>query len=232
LGVRINPTYPALTPLTQTPSVHGDLAGISLQASLFAPAPGGPFETHGGFLFTHRGYSGPAVLDVSHVAARAVSPEAQKILVRWGGLGAEEWEGLLNGGGSARAASILRRHLPDRLVAMLLVEASVAADRTMAQLRRDERRALLSALTRYPLPWNGNEGYRKAEVTGGGVHLGEVVPGTLELRRHPGLFLCGELLDAFGPIGGYNFAWAWATGRAAGIGAAGSGGERAGARHG
>jgi predicted flavoprotein YhiN len=59
----------------------------------------------------------------------------------------------------------------------------------------------------------------KAEVTGGGVALDEVDPRTLESRVRPGLFLCGEILDAFGPIGGYNFAWAWATGRAAGLGA-------------
>ncbi len=70
------------------------------------------------------------------------------------------------------------------------------------------------------LPWTGDEGYRKAEVTGGGVSLAEVDPRTLESRRHGGLFLCGEVLDAFGPIGGYNFLWAWATGRAAGIAAA------------
>jgi predicted flavoprotein YhiN len=57
-------------------------------------------------------------------------------------------------------------------------------------------------------------------VTGGGVALEEVDPATLESRKAPGLFLCGELLDAFGPIGGHNFQWAWATGRAAGLGAA------------
>ena len=67
---------------------------------------------------------------------------------------------------------------------------------------------------------DGDEGYSKAEVTGGGVALDEVDPRTLESRRHPGLFLCGEMLDAFGPIGGHNFAWAWATGRLAGRGAA------------
>jgi predicted flavoprotein YhiN len=75
-------------------------------------------------------------------------------------------------------------------------------------------------LVRGALPWSGDEGYRKAEVTGGGVSLSEIDAGSLESRRHPGLFLCGEMLDAFGPIGGYNFLWAWATGRAAGLGAA------------
>lgn len=57
-------------------------------------------------------------------------------------------------------------------------------------------------------------------MTGGGVSLAELDPRTMESRRHPGLFLCGELLDAFGPIGGYNFLWAWATGRLAGLSAA------------
>jgi len=96
----------------------------------------------------------------------------------------------------------------------------VDGQRTLAQLRREERVGIVDLLTRYPLPWTGDEGYKKAEVTGGGVTLGEVHPSTMESRLHPGLFFCGEVLDAFGPIGGYNFAWAWATGRAAGIGAA------------
>ena len=69
------------------------------------------------------------------------------------------------------------------------------------------------------MPWSGDEGYKKAEVTGGGVALSEVDPRTMESRRHKGLYLCGEMLDAFGPIGGYNFLWAWATGRAAGLAA-------------
>ena len=83
----------------------------------------------------------------------------------------------------------------------------------------DERTALLEALTAFVLPSTGDEGYKKAEVTGGGIALDEVDSRTLESRRHQGLFLCGEMLDAFGPIGGYNFLWAWATGRAAGLGA-------------
>lgn len=66
---------------------------------------------------------------------------------------------------------------------------------------------------------SGDEGYGKAEVTGGGVRLSEIDPKTMESKIHKGLFLCGEILDAFGPIGDYNFFWAWATGRAAGLGA-------------
>jgi predicted flavoprotein YhiN len=92
----------------------------------------------------------------------------------------------------------------------------------LAELRREERLRLIDALVRGELPWSGDEGYRKAEVTGGGVALSEVHPRTLESWRCAGLFLCGEVLDAFGPIGGYNFVWAWATGRAAGLAAGGA----------
>jgi len=88
------------------------------------------------------------------------------------------------------------------------------------ELTRDERRRLVDVLVRGDLPWNGDEGYKKAEVTGGGVALSDIDPRTMESRRAAGLFLCGEVLDAFGPIGGYNFLWAWVTGRAAGSAAA------------
>jgi predicted flavoprotein YhiN len=129
-------------------------------------------------------------------------------------------------------ANVVRRHLPDRLADRLVREAGLDETTTLAQLRREERQRLVTALSRHPLPWTGDEGYRKAEVTGGGVALAEIDPRTMESRRHPGLHLCGELLDAFGPIGGNNFLWAWVTGRAAGAGAAGEGvaGERAAGR--
>jgi predicted flavoprotein YhiN len=78
---------------------------------------------------------------------------------------------------------------------------------------------LIEALVSCELPWTGDEGYRKAEVTGGGVSLAEVQAQTMESKRHPALYICGEVLDAFGPVGGYNFYWSWATGRAAGVGA-------------
>jgi predicted flavoprotein YhiN len=114
---------------------------------------------------------------------------------------------------------VLARHVPGRLGEQLMVEAGVPADRRTSSLRRTERIALIERLTSCELPITGDEGYKKAEVTGGGVALDEVAPRTLESRRCPGLYFCGEVLDAFGPIGGHNFAWAWATGRAAGLAA-------------
>jgi predicted Rossmann fold flavoprotein len=174
-------------------------------------------------LCTHRGYSGPAVLDVSHVVVRS-EPDAPAFLrVRWAGLDDEHWESALRPRGTRTVARALRDRLPERLALTLLTIAGVDPAGTLAQLRREERLRLLDLLERGVLPWTGHEGYKKAEVTGGGVSLAEIDPRTMESRRHPGLFLCGEMLDAFGPIGGYNFVWAWVTGRAAGLGAAGKG---------
>lgn len=217
LGHRVNPVYPALTPLTQEPPRWAHLAGVSQTVTLDAPGPGGR-RTRGGFLFTHRGFSGPSVLNLSHLAVRSRmggEDPPRRITVQWTERDRAGWEEALRPRAGSVAAE-LRAHLPVRLADALMQEAGVEVGRPLHQLRREERRALVEALVRWPIPWTGDEGYRKAEVTGGGVALSEVHPGTLESRRCPGLFLCGELLDAFGPIGGYNFAWAWATGRAAG----------------
>lgn len=220
LGHEVHATYPALTPLTAQPHPHADLSGVSLTVTLRAPGAKPPFETTDGFLITHRGWSGPSVLDASHLAIRG-RPDGsrQELLVQWTFRGADKWDGELAAGGQATVRSTLAPHLPRRLADHLCAEAAVDPETRLSQLRREERFALVAALTAYPLPWTGDEGYRKAEVTGGGVALSEVNPRTMESRRAPGLYLCGEILDAFGPIGGHNFLWAWATGRAAGLAA-------------
>jgi predicted flavoprotein YhiN len=161
-------------------------------------------------------------LDVSHVIARSrlEGNGDARLAVRWTRLDAAGWEVALKSEGTRTVAGALRRELPDRLADALAGMAGVPPSRPLAQLRREERLRLVEMLMRGELPWTGDEGYKKAEVTGGGVSLAEIDPRTMESRRHPGLFVCGEVLDAFGPIGGYNFLWAWATGRAAGIAAA------------
>ncbi|HEU0076364.1 MAG TPA: aminoacetone oxidase family FAD-binding enzyme, partial [Longimicrobiaceae bacterium] len=223
LGHTLHDTYPALTPLTADPPAHAHLAGVSGSVVIEAPVGKSRFRTGGGFLFTHRGYSGPAVLNVSHLAVRSrmAGGPRQPVLVQWAELDAAGWERALLDKAPGTVLSLLRRHLTTRLADALAAEARVEPGRTLAQLRRDERTRLVELLARDPLPWTGDEGYKKAEVTGGGVPLAEVDPRTLESRVVPGLFLCGEILDAFGPIGGYNFLWAWSTGRLAGTGAAG-----------
>ena len=223
LGYTMHPTYAALTPLTADEPALAALSGVSLPVTLTARDGARSATATGGFLFTHRGYSGPAVLDVSHVAvrSRAESSEPATVTARWTTLDDKGWELALRPHGARTVSGALRAELPDRLAGVLLARAGVDPARTLSELRRDERLRLIDMLMRGSLPWSGDEGYRKAEVTGGGVSLAEVDPRSMESRRHAGLFLCGEVLDAFGPIGGYNFLWAWATGRAAGIGAAG-----------
>jgi predicted Rossmann fold flavoprotein len=224
LGHLLRDTYPALTPLTApTSSPFAGLSGVSLPVTVTARSAGGEARSTGGFLFTHRGYSGPAVLDVSHVAVRSKdSPEGSRarILVRWTGLGEAEWTEALRATAGRTVAGALRAHLPERLAASLALASGVDPSTPLPQLRRGDRLRVVETLVAGALPWNGDEGYARAEVTGGGIALEEIDPQTLESRRTPGLFLCGEILDAFGPIGGHNFQWAWATGRAAGIGAA------------
>jgi predicted Rossmann fold flavoprotein len=222
LGHTVHKTYPALTPLTADPSAYTELAGISLPVTLTARAAERTASATGGFLFTHRGYSGPSVLDVSHVAVRSKARGADlaRITVSWSERSADDWLRALRRSGNRSVIGVVRERLPDRLAAVLLYYAGIDAARSTADLKREERTTLIDLLVGGPLPWSGDEGYAKAEVTGGGVSLAEIDPRTMESRLHRNFFLCGELLDAFGPIGGYNFLWAWATGRAAGIGAA------------
>jgi predicted Rossmann fold flavoprotein len=221
LGHTIHPTYAALTPLTAEPAPFGILSGVSLPVTLTARSEDRSATASGGFLFTHHGYSGPSVLDVSHVVVRARAEAAPaQVAVRWTSLDEAAVDAALRPQGTRSVLGVVRTMVPDRLASLLLEQAGVDPARSLAELPRDDRRRVVDTLVRGTLPWTGDEGYRKAEVTGGGVSLAEVDPRTLESRRHSGLYICGEALDAFGPIGGYNFLWAWATGRAAGQGAA------------
>lgn len=228
LGHTVHPTYPALTPVVANPAPFAALSGVSLPVSITARDSRRNAESSGGFLFTHRGYSGPSVLDVSHVLVRSrlEGDSSARLLVQWTEHDESAWESALTADGTRTVGGVLRRELPVRLADALAEAAGVAPSCPLAQLRRDDRRRLIEMLVHGELPWSGDEGYKKAEVTGGGVSLAEVDPRTMESRRHPGLYLSGEVLDAFGPIGGYNFLWAWATGRAAGIAAARVGRER------
>lgn len=212
LGHVVVSPYPALTPLLGGDAALHALSGLSATVTLCARTSPRRIETRGGFLFTHRGFSGPTVLDLSHHVVRSSSA----LHVRWTRAPEEEIDHELRGAGTGTVLGIVRRHVPERLAHRLLAEAHIDIAMRLADLRKEQRRQLVEALVRWPLPASGHEGYRKAEVTGGGVQLAEVDPRTLQSRRHRGLYFCGEVLDAFGPIGGHNFAWAWATGRAAG----------------
>ena len=220
LGHTRHTTYPALTPLLTDPAVHKDLAGVTLDVRIEVPVGKSREEFSGSFLFTHRGYSGPVALNVSHLAVRSALEGAPvRLEAAWECMTADQWEAALAPGAGTVGSALSASSLPARLARQLTEEAGVPWDRSLGQLKKEERQTLIGLLTRYPLPWTGDEGYTKAEVTGGGINLAEINPKTMESRKCPGLYLCGEILDAFGPIGGHNFLWAWATGRAAGMAA-------------
>src|SRR5262249_41426818 len=96
----------------------------------------------------------------------------------------------------------------------------VKADVPLSQVTREHRKALLGLLTARPMPLTGTLGYEKAEVTAGGVELSEVSPPTLESRKAPGLYLCGEILDVEGRLGGFHFQFSGSSGTVVGRAAA------------
>ena len=220
LGHALEVDYPALVPLLAGEPAWGELAGLSLVARLRAVQDGRVVsERRGDLLFTHRGFSGPVALDVS-LFLTAPWAAGARLLAHWVGRSEPEWDAWLRQGGRRAVAAALREELPRRLAALLVERARVDPERSFAQLTRDERARLFEQLDACPLPVAGSEGYRTAEVTGGGVPLGELVTNTLESRLVPGLYFAGEVVDVTGRIGGFNFLWAWVSGRRAGEAAA------------
>ncbi|HEY8121878.1 MAG TPA: aminoacetone oxidase family FAD-binding enzyme [Myxococcota bacterium] len=216
LGHRLRPRYPALVPLLASDPRWGELAGVSLRAKLSARRGSEVLdERTGDLLFTHRGFSGPVVLDVSHCLARA-GHHGVALHAAWLGDDVAAWDARLRKGGARSVQSFARAHLPKRLADALVARSGVDPDRALARLTREERRRVAETLGACPLEIAGDEGYRTAEVTGGGVPLEEVATRTLESRLVPGLYFAGEILDVTGRIGGFNFLWAWVTGRKVG----------------
>lgn len=218
LGHSVAATYPALVPLTiDAPDLRA-LSGIAVPVSLSVLADGRVVATEpGDLLLTHRGLSGPATLQISR---HLTEPDARgrKLRIAWS---AADWRAeLADGAGGRQLGKTLRNHLPTRLADALVARSGMAAADRIAGLRKPDRLALEALLGAFEPIVTGSEGYKTAEVTGGGVRLDEVAAHDLQSRVVPGLHLCGEVLDATGRLGGYNFLWAWASGKVAGLGAA------------
>ena len=216
MGHAIVPRRPALVPLLTEDAAWRDLAGLSVPVEIAAEQNGRVISRHrGNLLVTHRGFSGPAILDASYQVTRGAPAELR---VLWGNV--QDWDEQLRARGRATVGSTLSRQLPRRLVGRLCDTAGVCAQQRLSELPRNDRRSLVEALSHYRLPISGNEGYRTAEVTAGGIAIGEIRPATMESRTAPGLYLCGEIVDVTGRLGGFNFLWAWVSGRRAGESAA------------
>ena len=225
LGHTVTRLLPALVPLT-LPRGHflTALAGVTVPATLEVRSAAGKrlVAFTDSTLCTHTGLSGPSVLDVSRyfLDARADDPGVQLVANWLPGETPASVDACLQTLGRATPGRRLQARLPERLARALCAEAGVDPSAPGATLTRERRRALAGVLTALALPITGDRGFTHAEVTAGGVPLGELRLETMESRVTPGLFVCGEVCDVDGRIGGYNFQWAWASGCVAGVGVA------------
>jgi len=226
LGHTLVPPVPGLTPLAAGDPLCAIAQGIKLEAALTLRVGGKPVaRTRGSMLFAHFGYTGPAALDLSRHWHRAEGEEAREVLASFLPDATEaSLECAWLEAAAAEPRTSVRRHLgralPERLVVALCDEAEVEPGTPLGQVKRERRVALMQRVVARTLPVTGTLGYEKAEVTAGGVELSEVDPSTLESRKAPGVYLCGEILDVEGRLGGFNFQWAWSSGTVAGRGAA------------
>ena len=206
-GLRVTELRPGLVPLTFHDEERASfqmLSGVALL--VIARAGGASFRE--AMLFTHRGLSGPAILQISSYLRHheAVSfdllPEVKD-------------SGLLSAERIPYAVALLSRHWPRRFAEVWIRRH--ASDKPFSHSNARELEHLDKLLHHWPLTFSGTEGYPKAEVTLGGVDTSELSSKSMESRSVRGLFFIGEVVDVTGWLGGYNFQWAWASGNAAGL---------------
>ena len=206
-GLRIEEPRPALVPLTLTPQIQKQLAtlsGVSLDS--IVSCRGKEFREN--ILMTHRGLSGPAILQIS-TYWRPGDPLSINLLPEKNML-----EILLeNRNSGMELTNLLSRFLPKRF-ARAWCEL-YADSRPLRQYGEHEFHEIAEKVHHMQITPSGTEGYQKAEVTAGGVATAELSSRTMEVKRLPGLYFIGEVVDVTGELGGYNFQWAWASGHAA-----------------
>ncbi|MDR6981917.1 putative Rossmann fold flavoprotein [Rheinheimera pacifica] len=210
-GLKVLPLRAALVPLTWQPSdkaVFEEISGVSLPVT--AEANGTIFPED--MLFTHRGLSGPAILQISsywqpgdEVTVNMVPQTDVADFLATQQQAHPEQE----------VKTALAKLLPKRLVEKLL-ELKVFTNQPLKALNPKSIKQLADSLHAYVFKPNGTEGYRTAEVTIGGVDTDYLSSKTMEAKQQPGLYFIGEVVDVTGWLGGYNFQWAWASGWVAG----------------
>lgn len=208
-GLKVVQPRPALVPLTLPgeEALFRDLSGVSTEVV----ARCGKAAFREAALFTHRGLSGPAILQVSSYWKRGETVTTQFLPDR-----AEGW---LRDAKRDRPRTSLRKvlgeGLPERLAEVLCDKLGLSGE--LGALTDKALAAAEAKLARWPFVPDGSEGFAKAEVTAGGIDTAGLSSKTMEARKVPGLYVIGEAADVTGWLGGYNFQWAWASARAAGL---------------
>jgi len=197
-GHKIIATRPALVPFKDD---HFEgLSGISAIVEIKT----GRYSIKEDILITHRGLSGPAVLKASlHWNS------GDKVIINW--LPELDLEKLIYANKKQNIVTLLSHHLPKRLAQHFGAKLGTALDTSKKDIE-----SLIEQVTRFEFIPQGTEGLKKAEVTVGGVDTSKISSKTMESNLSPGLYFIGEVLDVTGQLGGHNFQWAWASGKAAG----------------
>ena len=207
-GLPVVPPRPGLVPLAFAPEAlarYGDLSGVSVDAEV--ACNGGRFREN--LLFTHRGLSGPAILQISSYWDGRTALAIDLLP----GVDAAAWL-CAQANSQAQLPTLLAQRLPKRFAQQWCAAHGVAM--TMKQLGEARLREIAAQLHDWQVLPSGTLGYQKAEVTCGGVATGSLSSKTMGATEVPGLYFIGEVVDVTGWLGGYNFQWAWASGHAAG----------------
>ena len=230
MGHTITSLRPALTPLLSHEAWVHELSGITLDDAevtarvIGADAKQAKLEratSRGGLLWTHFGCSGPTAMNVSRCFSdlQSHSPASMVVdlLPDLSREACEQW--LIDAAKESNRTitNVLSQRIPKRLASALVAIAGSTNDVHTSELSKKIRNSLVERLKALSVPIHGTRGYPKAEVTAGGVALGEVNFQDMQSRKTPGLFFAGEILDLDGPIGGFNFQAAWSTGHTAGL---------------
>ncbi|MBM3314552.1 aminoacetone oxidase family FAD-binding enzyme [candidate division WOR-3 bacterium] len=222
LGLATTPWFAALASLRTRPD-PSELAGITQPRVRMELLVDGAVvrETEGHFIFAHGYVSGSSVLNLCGHAARAL-PGGRAVVLRVDWTPGRRHDELMQEldmarkhRPRARLATVAAGYVSRRLAARLAQSAELPPDRTMANLGRGEVERIARQLKATEWEVTGAEPLERATVTGGGVRLDEVDPGTMQAKRFPGLYCVGEVLDTWAESGGYNLHFAWATGIAA-----------------
>ena len=227
LGHSIVATTPALAPLVVKDGFHAAVSGVSQDVVLSLWVRGRAMQRiNGAMLWTHFGVSGPAALDFSRHYLRAKleggDPRVTVALTPGETFDSVDarWSMLAASRPRLAIRNALAESVPASVSSALLASLQIDEDTRLGSLTRDARRSLSHALSELPLAVSDSRGYNYAEATAGGVSLDEIDPSSMESRKCPGLYLVGEMLDVDGRLGGFNFQWAWSSGRAAAEGLA------------
>ena len=221
LGYDVVPPVPALTSLRTEETWPGTHSGLSLPDVSISIAGKRGASERGEMLFTHRGISGPAVLNLSGRVARRLRDDGSVPIQLDLAHGKPDFMALRQGSGTWQILTWLARQLPRTLARTILELAGIPTDLTFSRLSVGQENELTRHLVALPLAIRGTGGFDDSMATAGGVSLKQVNPETLEGRLTSRLYFAGEILDLDGPTGGWNLQWAFCSGHLAGSTAVG-----------